>query len=137
MAGIQLSLLPLNFREIMPFIQQLDFQYVWIDALCIRQDSDMEKASEIAKMRSYYHGSVLTVALTEAPSVDSGVFGVVDSSHNSKGTSIKMPGQSIYQGHRIRHKGPPDREHMRMSLGLIKQGYYHLHSDYALFQRGW
>lgn len=76
--GIPLLSLPLNFQHIMPFIQQLGYAFLWIDALCIRQDSDKEMATEISRMGGIYESATLTVALASSSNVEDGIFGPID-----------------------------------------------------------
>jgi hypothetical protein len=44
------STLPQTFKDAIQTTRNLGFRYLWIDALCIIQDSDADKAKEIGKM---------------------------------------------------------------------------------------
>jgi hypothetical protein len=41
--------------------RRLDFKYIWIDSLCILQDSPTDKEHEIPKMPSYYKNACITI----------------------------------------------------------------------------
>lgn len=130
--GVALSDLPLNFRHIIPFVQQLGLDYLWIDALCIRQDSSEEMAVEIANMGLIYKGATLTVALAHPTTVDAGVFGDVEP--HMRSIPINIPDdQSPYQGHCIR--GPTGQDHLTNVDGQLmsEEGA----SSYPLLHRGW
>ncbi|CAN9365049.1 unnamed protein product [Alternaria alternata] len=61
-----LSGFPQTIRDAIHVCCSLGFHYMWIDALCIVQDDDDEKASEIAKMQSIYRGAALTIGAASA-----------------------------------------------------------------------
>lgn len=48
---------------------QLDCQYLWVDALCIIQDSEADWLQESAKMCEYYSHSLLSISASSADSV--------------------------------------------------------------------
>lgn len=75
--GVPLTGLSLNFQQLLPFLGKLGFRFVWIDALCIQQDSLEDKKTEISKMRSIYEGAVMTVALASSSGAGAGVFGKI------------------------------------------------------------
>jgi hypothetical protein len=52
----------------------LGFLYIWIDALCIIQDSDEDKQSEMSKMGEIYRDSRLTIMAAHGVGVESGLF---------------------------------------------------------------
>lgn len=59
---------------------------MWVDSLCIIQDSSSEWATEAAKMSGIYLRSLLTISLTASASVESGCFNqvsqrIVESEH--------------------------------------------------------
>lgn len=60
--SINFSGLPANFRDAISITQRLGLRYVWIDALCIIQDSADDWAVESKKMGSLYHDALVTVA---------------------------------------------------------------------------
>jgi hypothetical protein len=62
--GIKWSALPRIFQQAIEFTLALDYQYVWIDSLCIVQNDDNEWKVEAAKMSGIYGRGDLTLAAT-------------------------------------------------------------------------
>lgn len=60
--GIRMARLPKTFAEACVTVKKLGFTYLWIDSLCIIQDSDADKASEIPKMADYYQNAELNLS---------------------------------------------------------------------------
>ncbi|KAF3762783.1 HET-domain-containing protein, partial [Cryphonectria parasitica EP155] len=60
--GIQINLLPKIFAEACITARKLGLRYIWIDSLCIIQDSNTDKASEIPKMADYYQSAELNLS---------------------------------------------------------------------------
>jgi hypothetical protein len=58
---IRIGSLNKNFQDAIEITRRLGERYLWIDALCIVQDSDTDKATEIAKMGDIYKNSFLTI----------------------------------------------------------------------------
>ncbi|KAK0719252.1 heterokaryon incompatibility protein-domain-containing protein [Lasiosphaeris hirsuta] len=73
-AGIPWDAIPKTLGEAMEFAVALGVPYIWIDALCIRQDDAADWASEAAKMKDVYENALLTLSATSAPDVSAGVF---------------------------------------------------------------
>ena len=59
---IPLRHLPANFRDAISITQQLGIQYLWIDSLCIIQDSKDDWEAESKNMRYIYREVVVTIA---------------------------------------------------------------------------
>ncbi len=66
------SKLPQTFRDAIKVTRKLGFRYLWIDALCIIQDSMEDKTKEIGAMENVYSNSALTIAVVSASSVAEG-----------------------------------------------------------------
>lgn len=64
--GLQVSSLSKTFRDAMNIVMSLGETCLWIDSLCIIQDSAADWQSEIARMGKIYEGSVLTLSATTA-----------------------------------------------------------------------
>jgi hypothetical protein len=72
MEGLPESNLPQTFTDAIETTRQLGFRYLWIDVLCIIQDSAEDKATEIGAMGSIYSNSILTIAVVNAVGVADG-----------------------------------------------------------------
>ncbi|KAK6437638.1 hypothetical protein LTR95_006167 [Oleoguttula sp. CCFEE 5521] len=61
--------LPMTFRDAIKCVRALGIAYLWIDALCIRQDDALDKNTEIFKMGDIYTGSQITIEASGASTV--------------------------------------------------------------------
>jgi Heterokaryon incompatibility protein (HET) len=59
---IPLESMPLNYRDAVVTTRKLSFRYLWIDSLCIIQDSVEDWEAESAKMGEVYQNAQLTIA---------------------------------------------------------------------------
>ena len=59
--GFPISRLPKTLQEAIMVARKLGFRYIWIDSLCILQDSPTDKELEIPKMPSYYKNASITI----------------------------------------------------------------------------
>ncbi|KAK0672651.1 heterokaryon incompatibility protein-domain-containing protein [Cercophora samala] len=60
--NIPLDALPLTIIDALTVTHGIGMKYLWVDALCIIQDSDQDKMNEISNMHLIYRGAFLTVA---------------------------------------------------------------------------
>ena len=58
--------LPKNFRDAITITRLLSIDFLWIDSLCIFQDSTEDRREESAKMVDIYKNSTITIAATNA-----------------------------------------------------------------------
>jgi hypothetical protein len=58
--------LPATFQDAITICHELDVQYMWIDSLCIIQDSDEDWEEESAKMGTIYENAWITIAATSS-----------------------------------------------------------------------
>lgn len=61
-AGIEWSCLPKTFQDAAIMAFRLGMEYLWIDALCILQDSASDWAEESSKMAQVYRNAHITIA---------------------------------------------------------------------------
>ncbi|KAH8764766.1 hypothetical protein BGZ57DRAFT_767970 [Hyaloscypha finlandica] len=61
--SISLEELPSTFRDAILVTRRLGFRFLWIDSLCIIQDSHEDWVQEAASMHLYYKRSALTIAV--------------------------------------------------------------------------
>lgn len=66
--------LPKTIQDAIKLTRRLGLEYIWIDCLCILQDSDPDWETEAAKMGHYYQYANLTIAASAAVSASGGLF---------------------------------------------------------------
>jgi len=71
--GFPSELLARNFQDALRITRRLGFEYLWIDALCIVQDSLDDWASESSKMAEVYGNASLTISADLAPHSEFGI----------------------------------------------------------------
>ena len=72
--SISFSSLPKTFQHALFVVGWFGIKYLWIDALCIIQDSENDWAHESGCMRDYYKYSFGTIAATGASNPSDGLF---------------------------------------------------------------
>ncbi|KAM7199742.1 Heterokaryon incompatibility protein (HET) domain containing protein [Naviculisporaceae sp. PSN 640] len=70
--GLDSTRLPPTLSDAMAAASQLGFRYLWIDALCIMQDSVQDKALELPRMADTYKESELTLIVASAAGAGEG-----------------------------------------------------------------
>ncbi|KAF1960007.1 HET-domain-containing protein [Byssothecium circinans] len=65
-ANIDFDLLPPLFQDAVIIVRQLGLRYIWIDSLCIIQDSVRDWETESAKMGGIYENSYVTISATSS-----------------------------------------------------------------------
>jgi hypothetical protein len=58
-SGFQISLLSKTFQDAIAVTRALGYEFIWIDSLCIIQDSKDDWNLEAPQMQSIYRGAVL------------------------------------------------------------------------------
>ena len=66
--------LPRSIQDAISITRMLGLHYIWIDCLCIIQDSTSDWEAEAAKMGQYYQHAFLTLAASSSPSASAGLF---------------------------------------------------------------
>jgi hypothetical protein len=72
--GIERSDLPATINDAVDVATFLGIEHLWVDALCIIQDSKEDWKIESAKMGGIYQGGLLTIAASKSASSDEGCF---------------------------------------------------------------
>ncbi|KAH8591349.1 heterokaryon incompatibility protein-domain-containing protein [Bisporella sp. PMI_857] len=70
--GVPLTSSSQTIKDAILVCRKLGFQYLWVDALCIIQDSPEDKTCEIQKMWSIYSNAIFTIAASSAKVVKNG-----------------------------------------------------------------
>ena len=76
--SIPLEDLQPTFRDAILMTRKLGFQYLWIDALCIIQDSPGDWARESTQMHQIYSEASVNISATAAHSGQDGIFSSAD-----------------------------------------------------------
>ena len=66
LTGIPWDLLPRTYQDAMVTTRRLGFDYIWIDSLCVVQDSHADWLSESKRMGDVYQHARLTIAASHA-----------------------------------------------------------------------
>jgi len=64
--GVSKRNLPRSFQDAIWLTQQLEIPYLWIDSLCILQDSAEDWARESSHMNKVYQNATITIAASQA-----------------------------------------------------------------------
>jgi len=72
--SVPMDQLTKTFKDAVDLTRRLGFRYIWIDALCIVQDSDEDWLNESAKMGDIYAHGVLNIAATASIDGTRGLF---------------------------------------------------------------
>jgi hypothetical protein len=70
-----LSAFPSTLRDAILITRALNVKYLWIDALCILQDSKEDWSTEAPQMGDIYRNALVTIAVPVAPCVTTGILG--------------------------------------------------------------
>lgn len=68
------STIPATFQDAMTLTHRLGIRYIWIDSICIIQDSVEDWRTEASKMGNIYQNAHLVIAADLASSCDEGIF---------------------------------------------------------------
>ncbi|KAK3954406.1 TOL protein [Pseudoneurospora amorphoporcata] len=72
--GFALAELPRTFQDAILITRKFNVQFLWIDSLCIIQDSPEDWAAESARMRFVYQNTHLNLAAAVSPDPSGGLF---------------------------------------------------------------
>ena len=110
--GIDLATLPKTFREAVLVTRILGIRYLWIDSLCILQDSDDDWTKESSEMGRIFEGAYLVLA----------------AAHSKDSSGGLLP-----------KRGPPlvNWRPMENSTGALDPGIDHCERKYPLLHRAW
>jgi hypothetical protein len=120
-AGISLDKWPGTLHDAILITRSLHIQYLWIDALCIFQDSKEDWVAEAARMRDVYSGAAITILASNAVSTGAGVL-------KDRIKKVELPACEIPWG----IEGPETVSVRSASLVLSNTAY-----NNPLQKRGW
>lgn len=70
--GFSVGDLPQTLRDAVRLAQALGLRYLWVDSLCIIQDSAGDKSDQVARMADIYRNAYLTISAARAASAAEG-----------------------------------------------------------------
>jgi Heterokaryon incompatibility protein (HET) len=82
--------LPDTIKDSISLCQKLDEKYLWVDALCIIQDSSEDKQAQIGKMDIIYRSALLTIVAAAGLDANAGLPGVEPSLPRKQLPSAKV-----------------------------------------------
>lgn len=82
--GLPVSSLPRSIRDAMSLAQELGFEYIWIDSICIIQDSGDDKAQQLRMMDSIYTRAHLTIVAAAGSHANAGIPGLQPETRSRK-----------------------------------------------------
>jgi hypothetical protein len=99
-SGILTSILSQTFRDAISVAKSLEIQYIWIDSLCIIQDSDQDWEEQAPLMDEVYRHAFLCIAAAASAKSSSGCFRTREASSRATcevTTSWSDRPNSVYQ----------------------------------------
>jgi hypothetical protein len=108
--GIPWAQLPRTFRDAVSFAHRLGLQYLWIDSLCILQDSTEDWRREGSAMARIYQNSYITLSATRASDASSGCFVDADARYISRTMTFQNSNNEPYSIHtrqKLKHAQDP------------------------------
>lgn len=83
---LPISQLAANFQDTVKIVRQLGIRYLWIDSLCILQDSELDWQVESANMAAVYQNAAVTIYASTSPGSKHGIFPHKESSPSAGGS---------------------------------------------------
>lgn len=72
--GFSVEELPNTIRDAVLLARELNIRYIWVDSLCIIQDSAADWVYEASRMCAVYTNAVITFAALDSPASETGLF---------------------------------------------------------------
>ncbi|OTB06646.1 hypothetical protein M426DRAFT_29210, partial [Hypoxylon sp. CI-4A] len=110
LVGLDVDRIPRSVAEAMEVTKQLGFRYIWVDALCIIQDSQEDKLRELPMMAKIYQHSAMTISAANSLSAFDGF--------------LKPPVPAVFKVEPFRTtigRGKPEFPYMNLSLGFREE----------------
>lgn len=120
-AGVEFFALSKTFRDAINITRRLGVRYLWIDSLCIIQDSRADWQTESSRMGSVYKNATLTIAAADAKDGSEGCFFPRQEPEIPAVQLLCRSTQGMY----------------RMSVGLARGTFEGTASRSVLSTRGW
>ncbi|CAI9634503.1 unnamed protein product [Alternaria burnsii] len=82
--------IPKTIRDAASLVYWLGYQYLWVDSLCIVQDDENDKASQIEWMDSIYAQAMVTIVAADGSHANHGLAGWTDNPRKVQQSSVKV-----------------------------------------------
>lgn len=128
-SGIDLGHLPPTFRDAIQVTRRLGIRYLWIDSLCIIQDSTDDWRQEAAKMASIYQNSALVISSSKSDDAYGGLYAEFAEEHKAHTIALRTTdtsSESIHVRLALTHNQRLERKYGLESQTLT-----------PIFTRGW
>ncbi|KAL8863324.1 MAG: hypothetical protein Q9178_000004 [Gyalolechia marmorata] len=86
--------LPRTIKDAMLLVKKLGERYLWVDSLCIVQDDENDRRTQIPAMNQIYSSATLTIVAASGDNADSGLAGMSGDARNFKQHTEKV--QDVY-----------------------------------------
>jgi hypothetical protein len=124
LTGIPVAELPKTFRDAVDISRALELRYLWIDSLCIVQNSDSDWARHVDAMASIYENADITLAAGAICDDDGGFFVVPQESFTKPQLLNLDDGEQSYNVYIRRSVEHPDAGWPASnSLPLMERGW--------------
>ncbi|KAK8137310.1 hypothetical protein PG984_005250 [Apiospora sp. TS-2023a] len=128
--GIRIADLPQTFQDAVDITRRLGIRYLWIDSLCIIQDSKEDWDAEAQRMADIYEGSYITIAATDSANGDGGCY----RHHQPKNSDHNPIWYTTEDGEGLPVFSRQPHQHFKMNLESIEAPKG---NDFPLLRRGW
>ena len=121
--------MPKTIQDAFDITRALGVRYLWVDALCIIQDSRDDWHAEASKMGSIYSNALLTISADLSEDVDGGCFNDIGRSQVKDFDDVVCISHDLDDGKRSRFYFYAPKNFKSASEGLLE--------DSPLAERGW
>ncbi|KAF2491209.1 HET-domain-containing protein, partial [Lophium mytilinum] len=115
--SIPLRSLPPLFADVVQTTRRLGYQYLWIDSLCILQDSEEDWEREAHRMATVYSKAIFTLAAVSAASSQERL------SHQDEDDERHGSYNKVYVREVIPHVSGPTYNHQAKDWPLLTRGW--------------
>ena len=88
---ISMQALPKNFHDAIIITRNFGLRFLWIDSLCIIQDSRSDWESESAVMGTVYRNALFTIAAAGASKATDGILGIYSEDNEGLDPPVHLP----------------------------------------------
>jgi hypothetical protein len=117
-AGMVWDELSKTFQHAIDFTYRLDYTYLWIDSLCVIQDSENDWRYEASNMASIYENACVTLCASNSADSSEGCYATVPSVYQSKRWSFMDANPNDFEIHipmSLRHSSVTIRDDPNLS----------------------